>query len=127
MTGDSDSVLDAAQVADLLALDKGQGTFFARFVNVFLSGAEDKIVRLRGHAESADAAAVADAAHALRGASGNVGAVRLADLCSRVEDAGKQQNMHAARELIALLDTEFALARGALLAAASRGIPADAP
>lgn len=127
MTFEASPVLDAAQIADLLALDKGQGTFFARFVNVFLSGAEGKIVMLRGHAESADAAAVAEAAHALRGASGNVGAVRLADLCSRVEIAGKQQDMHAARELIALLDTEFALARGALLAAASPGIRADAP
>lgn len=120
MTGDSDLVLDATQVADLLALDKGQGTFFARFVNVFLSGAEDRIVKLRDHAESADAAAVAEAAHALRGASGNVGAVRLADLCGRVEVAGKQQDMDAARELIALLETEFALARGALLAAVRR-------
>lgn len=121
MTGDSDPVLDAAQVADLLALDKGQGTFFARFVNVFLAGAEDRIVKLRGHAESADAAAVAEAAHALRGSSGSVGAMRLADLCGRVEDAGKQRDMDAAKNLIALLDAEFALARGALLAAVSRG------
>ena len=121
MTGDSDSVLDAMQVADLMALDKGQGRLFAQFVNVFLSGTDDRIVPLRRHAESADAAALADAAHAFRGASGNVGAVRLAELCGRVEIAGNRQDMNAAKQLIELLDAEYALARGAMLAAAGRG------
>ena len=121
MSADSDSVLDAMQVAELMALDRGQGAVFAKFVNVFLSGAKDRIVQLRGHAESADASALADAAHALRGASGNLGAVRLSDLCMRIEIAGRRQDMDAAVELIALLDAEYALARGALLAAAGRG------
>ncbi|MBI3370994.1 MAG: Hpt domain-containing protein [Betaproteobacteria bacterium] len=121
MTGGSDPVLDTMQVADLVALDRGQGRVFAKLVNVFLSGAEDRIVQLRRHAESADAAALADAAHALRGSSGSLGAVRLADLCARVEIAGKRQDIHAAKALIALLDAEYALARCALLAVVDRG------
>lgn len=118
MTFESSPVLDAMQVADLMALDKGKGALFAQLVKLYLSGTEDRIVQLRRHAETADAAALADAAHALRGASGNLGAVRLADLCGRVEIAGRRQDMGAAKQLLVLLDTEYAEARDALRAAA---------
>ena len=121
MAGDSHPVLDAVQVAELMALDQGQGAFYARFVSVFLSGVDERIAQLHRHAASADAAALADAAHALTGSSGSVGAARLAALFGRIENAGKRQDIGAAKELLALLDAEYALARGALLAAAGKG------
>ena len=120
MADDSSSVLDAMQVADLVALDKGRGALFAQLVSVFLSGADERIAQLRRHAESADAEGLADAAHALTGSSGNLGAARLAALFGRIENAGKRQDVGAAKELLALLDAEYALARGALLAAAGK-------
>ncbi len=120
MTDEAGPVLDASQIADLVALDKGKGAVFAQFVDLFVSGGGERIAQLRRHSESGDTVALADAAHALRGAAGNVGAVRLSGLCERIELAAKGQDIGAARDIVALLDAEYAATRAALVAAAGR-------
>lgn len=117
---DSSPVLDALQVADLMALDHGRGTLYARFVSAFLEGAEERMVQIRGHAESADAAALGAAAHAFRGVAGNVGAARLGALLERIEIAAARREIDAAKGMLTALDKEYHCARQALLAAVSR-------
>jgi len=117
MTKDTTPILDARQVADLIALDKGKGALLASFVAAFSAGAESRIARLGEHIQSADAAGIADQAHALRGSAGNVGAARLAALLEEIEAAAKRGDLDAARALAARVGAEYALARDALRAA----------
>lgn len=119
MPNDAIPVLDAAQVADLMGLDKGTGEVYGKFVTTFLAGADGRIAQIRSHAEAADMAALSGAAHMLAGSAANLGAARLAALLIRLEGIGKRRDGAAAIELLGLLDLEFALAREALLAAAA--------
>jgi histidine phosphotransfer protein HptB len=113
-------VLDLEQVAELFALDQGSGRMFARFVDLFVSRTGERILKLHEHAKTGNAAALAEGAHSLRGASGNVGAVRLSALLARIEIAAKKPDLATAADAVALLDAEYAVTRAALLAAIRR-------
>ena len=115
MAAEAVPLIDALQVADLMALDRGRGAVYKRFVDAFLSGAGGRIAELKALAGSGDAIALAAAAHALMGSSSNVGAARLAALFGRIEAAGKKGDLAAAGKLLNLLDEEHAAAREALL------------
>lgn len=64
-----------------------------------------------------DAAAAAAAAHALKGASANVGALRVRACCADVEAAARQGDVQAANDHAATLAREVARARTALASA----------
>ena len=117
MTDGPGPVLDPNQIAEMVAMDRGRGAVYARFVDLFVTSTGDKIARIRDYAQSGDLAALADATHTLRGASGNIGAIRLTGLLKNVEIAAKMADLGKAKELAALLDTEYAETRAALLAA----------
>jgi two-component system, sensor histidine kinase and response regulator len=119
MTDPTGPLLDPAQVADLVALDPS-GALFAQFVDLFVAGAGDRIAQIGRHAAASKGPALADAAHALRGAAGNVGATRFARLCERIEVAAKTGDFEAARATVVSLDEEFSATRAALLAAAGK-------
>lgn len=123
MTDEAAPLLDAMQVADLVALDKGKGAVFAQFVDLFVSGTGERIARLRILSASGDAAALADAAHALRGAAGNVGAVRFVGILEHLETAAKARDAAGVTKSAALLDAAYAATRSALLAATGRMPP----
>ena len=120
MTNEASPLIDAAHIADLVALDQGRGAMFAQFVDLFLSNVEDRIARLHDHARLADAPALADAAHALRGAAGNVGATAFADLCGGIESAAKVRDLEAAAAAISALEMGYEATRMALVAAVTQ-------
>jgi two-component system sensor histidine kinase/response regulator len=80
-----DQPLDNGQLETLRSLDDGAGLVLAEIVGEFLAGAgltrEELSVALAGR----DATTAARAAHKLKGASANVGAARLATVCSEIE------------------------------------------
>ena len=118
MTSETGPLVDADHVADLVALDQGKGAVFARFVDLFVTRTPQRVAELNSYAGSGDLANLAEAAHSLRGAAGNVGAFRLAVLLGRIEAAGKTGDAAAAGEHLALLEDEYDATRLALLAAA---------
>ncbi len=120
MTDETSPLLDAVHIADLVALDQGRGAMFAQFVDLFLSNVEDRIARLHDHARLADAKALAEAAHALRGAAGNVGAVAFADLCGGIESAARAGDLEMASAAISILETGYEATRMALVAAVTQ-------
>ena len=120
MTSEASPLLDASHVEDLVALDKGAGAVFRRFVDLFVTKAPDRMALLARYAGDADCLNVAETAHSLRGAAGNVGAIRLAVLLGRIEAAGKTSDLPAARAGLFLLDAEYAATRQALLDACLR-------
>src|SRR4051812_24104756 len=113
----STPVLDEAHVAELIALDQGRGALFRRFADLFVSGTGARIALLVAHARDGNLGALAEAAHSLRGASGNVGAVRFSGSLQRIEAAARSGDTSATAALVAMLDAEYAVTRDALNAA----------
>ena len=117
MTNEPAPVLDPAQVADLFSLDKGKGALFAKFIGVFFDTAPERMLKIKALAQYGNLAGLAESAHSLRGAAGNVGAARFSVLLERIERAARGGDTITAAQEVTLLDTEFSAARAALLAA----------
>jgi PAS domain S-box-containing protein len=85
-------------------------------VHVFLDDAAERRAALEAAIAEEELAVVAREAHALRGASGGVGAAELARLCRDAEMAARRGDLPAARSAVAALDRTLAGARDALRA-----------
>jgi PAS domain S-box-containing protein len=123
---DAPVVLDAGAIGALHELARGPnvGASAVRdLVMVFLADSQDRVIALRAAMDREDLAEVAREAHALRGAGGGVGAVEIASLCRRAEDAAMQSDVRRARSALeglgpalvaarAALEAEFGLTRG---------------
>ena len=62
-----------------------------------------------------DARALVEAAHKLKGASGNVGATRMQQLCGELQTLGRAKALAPAGARLAQLAAEITLVRTALL------------
>jgi HPt (histidine-containing phosphotransfer) domain-containing protein len=85
----------------------------------FLADAPGRIAAMRAAHAAADAAAVASAAHALKGAAANIGAARLQEISQGIESLARSGDLAGARNAIAGLDEE--LGEGCPALAAKRG------
>ena len=112
MSPDDGNVLDAAQVEDLRGVDGGG--MLARLVGMYVSKTQERIDLLRAHVAESDFAAIARVAHTLKGASGSLGAARVADTCTKIEQASKARDVKTLEELLQALEGEYARARDAL-------------
>lgn len=106
-------VLDAAglDTADALARLMGSEALLARLLGKF--AADENCARLVAAAEADDADAALEAAHALKGVSGNLSMTRLYELTSRQCELIRAGDWPAARALVG----EVASAHGALVEA----------
>ena len=64
--------------------------FLLELLDIFLSDTPKQLHLLRKAIESGDAESAANAAHRMKGSSGNVGAVSLGELCEQIEAAGRE-------------------------------------
>jgi CheY-like chemotaxis protein/HPt (histidine-containing phosphotransfer) domain-containing protein len=98
-------VLDEAQLAELASLGP---EVMAELVPVFLSETRDRLAEVRAAVLGGDAAGQASAAHALRGGAANMGGVRVALACRRLEEAGRAGQLADAQTGLLRLETEVA-------------------
>jgi PAS domain S-box-containing protein len=80
----ADSPLDMARIDSIAAGDRD---FANELLNLFIEGTQQSLSVLRDAAINNDKITVAREAHKLKGACGNVGATRLAQLAEQVESA----------------------------------------
>jgi two-component system sensor histidine kinase/response regulator len=112
--------LDRSQIELLLSLDDGEGGVLAEIVTEFLSASGEgrsELLRVLG---DGDSQALARAAHTLKGASANVGANKLAEVCGGLELHARQAQIADAEALVDQFETEFARATEALAAVSAR-------
>jgi HPt (histidine-containing phosphotransfer) domain-containing protein len=117
---DTRDPLDHSQIEFLVSLDDGQGELLAQIVREYLIVSEEcatELVRLLGEA---DGPAIERTAHTLKGASANVGATGLADVCARLELGAHQGQLGEAAELMEQFGEELARVRAALEIAIAR-------
>ena len=61
-----------------------------------------------------DGAALCEAAHSLKSSSANLGVVRMATVCRKLEEMGRERRIDAAKELIGRIESEYKSASAAL-------------
>ncbi len=114
-----DAVLDGPAVKALkeLAGPENPG-FYSDLAAAYLKDLPGRLAAIKEAAASGDAEALRQAAHALKGSSANVGALRLNKICRALEAAARAGSAQTG-ELLAALETQAPAARAALEAAAA--------
>jgi CheY-like chemotaxis protein/HPt (histidine-containing phosphotransfer) domain-containing protein len=110
--------LDPDVLAGLREL--GDAELLAELVELFVDDAPSRISALRDAFEKDDAEAVERIAHTLKGSCGNMGALRLAEICENLQVIGHSGDLSEASELIEQLEAEFGRVRQALEAELSK-------
>ena len=90
------------------------GELLRTLITLFLDETPRVQERMQAAFSRADAPALAEAAHALKGSSGNLGAGRMQQLCGELQTLGRANDLTTAGDRLARLGVEFALVRTAL-------------
>jgi HPt (histidine-containing phosphotransfer) domain-containing protein len=114
-TGAPDEALDGTQIEMLRSLDDGEGAVMGEIIDQYLVQTAEGRTELARLVADGDAEACRLAAHALRGASANVGATGLAAIGAALEARGKESQLDGAGALVDEFDGEFDRVRDALL------------
>ncbi|MFP5246165.1 MAG: response regulator, partial [Thermoanaerobaculia bacterium] len=104
--------LDANVIAGLRDLAGGSDDFLKDIAQIYLEDAPQRIAAIRNAFATGDAAGVAEAAHALKSSSGNVGAEGVRKVCAELEEAGRAGKLDEAK--IRQLEVEYARAESEL-------------
>jgi len=109
--------LDEGVLASLRGLADPDGPdLLAELVELFMTDAPPRLAGIAQAVASSDAEALRRCAHALKGASGTLGARRLADVCGALEAAGRAGTTEGVD--LAALHSEYESVRDALWAVA---------
>jgi two-component system, cell cycle sensor histidine kinase and response regulator CckA len=112
--GNGTASVDPTVLTDLRQLD-ATGELLTTIITLFL----DETPRLQERMQAAfcrtDATALAEAAHTLKGSSGNLGATHMQQLCGELQTLGRANDLTTAGDCLARLGVEFTLVRTALV------------
>ncbi|MDE3245519.1 MAG: Hpt domain-containing protein, partial [Acidobacteriota bacterium] len=92
-----------SQLQQLLDLDDGKTTLLCEMATMFRAEAPRRLAAIQEGLEAGDAAAVGEAAHALKGASGLMGAQAVFDLARDLEMKAKTGALPSSADLMELL------------------------
>jgi HPt (histidine-containing phosphotransfer) domain-containing protein len=98
-----------------MGLADGASDFVIQLVDQYLAEGKSRIAALKDALERRDGPGVRLAAHSLRGASGTVGANRLAAMCEELETLARASTFDGTRALFAAIGEEFTRVQEALL------------
>ncbi|MDX2251676.1 MAG: response regulator, partial [Nitrospira sp.] len=107
------AIVDPAVLADLRQLDE-TGELLTTLIGHFLNETPQRLAVMQNALRQENAAALADAAHALKGASGNLGANRVQQLCGELQTLGRANNLAEVGDRLARLGAEYELVRQVL-------------
>jgi hypothetical protein len=111
---DDTTILDAEQIVMLRELDAGDGTFLPTIADEYERGANTQIDMMGQALAADDAHTLQRAAHGLKGASANLGAAAMTELCRALETAGREGSLDVADLLIEAIRLELERVHGAL-------------
>jgi HPt (histidine-containing phosphotransfer) domain-containing protein len=117
---DTRDPLDHSQIEFLLGLDDGEGVVLAEIVREYLIVSDEGYTELLRLVGEGDRDGIERTAHTLKGASANVGATGLADVCAGLEMRARQAQLSNAAELIEQFEDEFDRVRAALQVVTTR-------
>jgi CheY-like chemotaxis protein/HPt (histidine-containing phosphotransfer) domain-containing protein len=110
--GDTTDLLDKSVLTGLREI--GDQELLADLTTLFLEDAPAQLETLREAIEGGDAPSVEQVAHTLKGSCGNMGAMRMATICTELEEAGRSGDLAPAPALVSRLNAELGRVRVAL-------------
>jgi len=115
--------INPAAIARLHKL--GGASFALKMIELFISYCGEKVAAARQAQKSGDWPGVAAAAHPIKSSAGNVGAEKVQDLATRLEQSAKQAN--ASQVAIELTELEQAFATAKIALETQRAQPPTPP
>ena len=106
------SSLDADAIMSLR--DLGGNEMLSELARLFVNDTGSNLAALKAAIEKGDADSVKRVVHTLKGSSGNMGATRMAAICSEFKDISALEDLAAAPALLERLEVEFERAHSAL-------------
>ncbi len=97
---------DRNKLAELQELTGGDPAWVSELLETYVADTRARLVELREAVRAGSVPRVQRAAHGIKGSSGNVGAVRMADTCHRLESVERDGSADRMDEL--LMDVEEA-------------------
>ncbi len=85
------------------------GDDFDKLLQTFAADSAARIVAIQQAAADVDSEALRRAAHSFKGSSGNMGALRLGELCRQIEELARDGAVEPCLPLITALSDEFNL------------------
>jgi HPt (histidine-containing phosphotransfer) domain-containing protein len=107
--------IDAKAFADLVEMTGGELDFVDELVDTYLADGADQLAAMRTALSEGDVPTLTRAAHSLKSASLNVGALALGDLSRELEEAGRTGAIPDAAARIDAIDVAFKAASAGLL------------
>ena len=110
-----DDPLQAESLENLRALQKPGGpSLLVKLIDVYFDNSPDLMDKIKQSIETRNGKQLYLAAYTLKSSSATLGAMRVYDLCMKLELLGKYQDTEAARELLDQLTIEYQVACAAL-------------
>jgi CheY-like chemotaxis protein len=121
-------VIDEAVLAELREYQNpGEPDFVTELIGVFTEDLADRLAQINAGLQAGDANRVRHAAHALKGASGELGAQRMREICSRLELSAEAGSIATAPAMLRELEDEAIQVRAALAAHCVEKVAARTP
>jgi two-component system, sensor histidine kinase and response regulator len=103
-----DDSIDRSVLAGLRELQaEGEPDIVAELAEMFLEDVPIRLTELRDAVEIGDGHLVERVAHALKGSSAAIGAVKMEVICAELEEMGRSEDLAAASERLSNLHEEF--------------------
>jgi len=110
-----DTSIDYSVIESLRELQQDdEPDLLAELTELFLDDTDNRLVALRAAIETGDAESVERTAHSLKGSSGNMGALKMSEICKELENAGTSEDLSGSSEMLEQLVEEFERVREAL-------------
>lgn len=100
-----EAVMDWSRLEALREFDTPDGAVVQGAISAFVAQAPSKLAEVKSSATGRNGQSLRGSAHAMKGAASNIGAVAVAGLASRLEQAGKQERFEEVEELVESLST----------------------
>ena len=114
-TIDARPAVDVSVLAELREYQKpGEPDFVTELIGVFIEDLADRLSQIRSGLQAADTHRVNQAAHALKGASAELGARRMQEICSRIEFGAATGSIESTPSMLRELEAEAESVRTAL-------------
>jgi HPt (histidine-containing phosphotransfer) domain-containing protein len=118
---DDGAVIDRMALERISALQRdGQPSIVGKVVRMYLDSSSTLLETMRNAVASGDASVICSAAHTLKSASANLGALGLAELCKKMEAIGRSDAVNDAGLLLPTVEKECHAVRAALTAEAEQ-------
>jgi len=118
----NEDYLDRKSLDKIRSLGPNGPKMLSAVISIYLNDSPVLIERLGESLNAGDADGVAQAAHALKSASANLGAMSLAEMCRQVEEIARGNSVHGCNSLISGIRLEYGKAKEALRGEIQRGL-----